>query len=462
ATAGGMVPLTPVGRPLPPTTAFSLTAGTGVTAVAGNALAQTFASTFTTASPDVIPPRVAAVIPADDATEVSVATAIQVTFTEASDTGTISPPSFAVTAGTPPAAAPFALLTAHARVRLPPRPPPSPPPPLATPFVPPSAATTPTLTIAAVARTASGSVIAQDQVIVNVVVGLSIEPRLLGVALGASATLRLGLTSPLTSDLEVDLVAADPTIVTPAPGPVVITAGQIERPVTLTGAAVGNTTVIATSSLGLAGAIVSVSEPVSQQTVRVEAPAVGLVAQPPRSIGRLLARTSGQQTVTVPLLPTPATVDTPVTVTSSDPAVATVLGRVVVPAGSETATLTVTTGTAGTALLTLQAGTEVRGLTVIVGPPPAGSVPPIMAAPVEVTVLRPQSLGQLITPTSGQQTLTVPLRPTPATADTPVTVTSSDPAVATVLGAVVVRAGSQTATLTITTGTAGTALLTLQ
>src|SRR5438093_919830 len=542
-----IVTLTPVSRPLPLKTAFTLTVGTGVTDVAGNALAQTFVSTFTTASPDAIPPRVAAVIPADGATEVSVATAIQVTFTEAIDTGTISPASFAVTAGTTPVAGSFVFLNGNASVRFTPSAPlpfgtrvslaltgaitdlagngladaarnplaqpltfafttgtfatthpaagssvpektrisleargsdslgiatvtfavngqalpPVSTPPFATPFVTPSAATTPTLTIAAVARTPSGSVIAQDQVVVNVVVGLTIEPRLLGVAVGASASLRLELTSPLIADLEVDLAVADPTVVTLAPGPVVIIAGQTEHLVAITGAAVGNTTVIATSSLGLAGAIVSVSEPVSQQTVRVEAPAVGLVAQPPRSIGRLLARTSGQQTVTVPLLPTPATVDTPVTVTSTDPAVATVLGRVVVPAGSQTATLTITTGTAGTALLILQAGTEVRGLTVIVGPPPAGSVPPIMAAPVEVTVLRPQSLGQLITPTSGQQTLTVPLLPTPARADTPVTVRSSDPAVASVVGSGVIPAGGQVATLTITTGTRGMAFLTM-
>jgi hypothetical protein len=543
-----IVTLTPVSRPLSLRTTVTLTVGTGVTDVAGNALAQTFTSTFTTTSPDVIPPRVAVVIPADGATEVSVAAAIQVTFTEAIDTGTISPASFAVTAGSAPVAGSFAFLDGDTRVRFTPsallpfgtrvsviltraitdlagngladaagnpltqpltfafttgtfaitRPaagssvpektrisleargsdslgiatvtfavndqalPPASTAPFATPFVTPPAATTPTLTISAVARTANGSVIAQDQMVVNVVVGLSIEPRLLGVAVGASGTLRLELTSPLTGDLAVDLAAADPTVVTLAPGPVVITAGQTERLVTLTGAAVGNTTVIATSSLGFAGAIVSVSVPVSQQTVRVEAPAIGLVAQPPRSLGRLLAPASGQQALTVPLLPTPATVDTPVTVTSSDPGVAAVVGAVVVRAGSQTATLTITTGAAGTALLTLRAGTEVRGLTVIVGTPPAGSVPPIVAPPVEVTVLRPTSLGQLVAPASGQQTLTVPLLPTPATVDTPVTVTSSDPAVATVVGAVVVRAGSQTATLTITTGTAGTALLTLR
>src|SRR5439155_910392 len=171
---------------------------------------------------------------------------------------------------------------------------------------------------------------------------------------------------------------------------------------------------------------------------------------------------SGQQTATVPLLPTPASVDTPVTVTSTDPAVATVLGTVVVRAGSQTATLTVTIGTAGTALLTLRAGTEVRGLTVIVGTPPAGSVPPIIAPPVEVTALKPQSLAQVITPTSGQRTVTVPLLPTPASVDTPVTVTCTDPAVANVVGEVLLPRRSYTPTLTVTIGTAGTALLTLQ
>src|SRR5439155_20307865 len=90
----------------------------------------------------------------------------------------------------------------------------------------------------------------------------------------------------------------------------------------------------------------------------------------------------------------------------------------------------ITTATAGPARPTAHAGPDVRGLTVTVGTPPAGSVPPIVAPPVEVTVPRPQSLGQLITPTSGRQTLTVPLLPAPATVDTPVTVKSTDPAVA--------------------------------
>ncbi|PYM68400.1 MAG: hypothetical protein DME11_00525 [Candidatus Rokuibacteriota bacterium] len=109
----------------------------------------------------------------------------------------------------------------------------------------------------------------------------------------------------------------------------------------------------------------------------------------------------------------------------------------------------------------MTAGTEVRELTVIVGPPPAGAVPPIVAPPAGVIVQAAPSAGQLIVPGSGQQTLTVPLLPTPATADTPVTVRSSDPAIASVVGSVVIPAGSQVATMTIATGTQGIAFLTM-
>ena len=66
----------------------------------------------------MVPPRVAAVIPADGATEVSVATAIQVTFTEAIDTGTISPASFAVTAGSAPVAGSFVFLNGNTSIRF--------------------------------------------------------------------------------------------------------------------------------------------------------------------------------------------------------------------------------------------------------------------------------------------------------------------------------------------------------
>ncbi|MEE9533331.1 MAG: hypothetical protein V3W06_02850, partial [Acidimicrobiia bacterium] len=158
----------------------------------------------------------------------------------------------------------------------------------------------------------------------------------------------------------------------------------------------------------------------------------------------------------------PAAEETPVAVTSSDPAVADVLGQVVIPVGEQVATLTIKTGEAGEATLTLRAGTEVRELTVFVGPPPAGRIPPIVARPVGVVVLAAPSVGQAITAENSQQTLTVRLLPSPAAEETQVAVTSSDPNVADVLGQVVIPAGEQVATFEITTGEAGEATLTLR
>ena len=105
---------------------------------------------------------------------------------------------------------------------------------------------------------------------------------------------------------------------------------------------------------------------------------------------------------------------------------------------------------------------EVRELTVFVGTPPAGRIPPIVAAPVGVVVLAAPSVGQAIIPENSQQALTVRLLSEPATEETPVAVTSSDPAVADVLGQVVIPAGEQVATFEITTGEAGEATLTFR
>ena len=542
-----VVTITPVSRPLPLKTTFTLTVGAGITDVAGNGLGQTFTSTFTTASPDVIPPRVAAVIPADGSAEVSVATAIQATFTEAIDTTTISPASFSVTAGATPVAGSFVFVNGNTVVRfIPSGPlpfgalvraaltaaitdvagnhladaagnplttpltfafttgtfsitnpvngasvpehapivleargsvslgvatvtfavngqslPPATTAPFTTPFTTPSAATTPTLTITATARDGSGNVIGQDHVVVAVVVGLRFDPRLTGVAPGATTRLRLVLTSPLPNDLVVDSSAADPGVLS-VPPTVTIAAGQTEQMVPVTGVGAGSTTVLASSSLGPAGAIVSVSPLASQQTFNVQSPPTQASVQKPPSAGVLAAAGSGQQTVTLKLLANPAVANTPVTVETSNAAVASVAGGVAIAAGSTVAQLPVTTGTPGVALLTLRAGSEVRGLTVIVGTPPPNRVPPLVASPVGVVALRPPSAGQVISDAGRQQTFTVPLFPTPATQDTPVAVTSTNAGIAHVVGAVVVPAGSETATLTIATGTPGTAVITLR
>ena len=55
-------------------------------------------------------------------------------------------------------------------------------------------------------------------------------------------------------------------------------------------------------------------------------------------------------------------------------------------AGEQVAALTIITGSEGTAVLSLQVGTEARELTVIVGAPLPGDVPPVLAPAVGVEV----------------------------------------------------------------------------
>jgi len=170
-------------------------------------------------------------------------------------------------------------------------------PPAATPavhhpFTTPSAATTPALTITATARDGGGSVIGQDQVVVAVVVGLRFDPRLTGVAPGATTPVRLVLTSALPHDLVVDVSAVDPALLS-VPTTVTIAAGETAHVVPITGVAVGSTTVLASSSLGTAGSIVSVSPLASQQTFNVQAAPTEVSVQKPPSAGLLLAPAAG-------------------------------------------------------------------------------------------------------------------------------------------------------------------------
>jgi hypothetical protein len=111
--------------------------------------------------------------------------------------------------------------------------------------------------------------------------------------------------------------------------------------------------------------------------------------------------------------------------------------------------------------LTLKAGTETRQLTVIVGTPAAGSIPPVVASPVGVAVLAQRQLGKVFSAIGGQPTLNVSLLSLPAASPTTVTVTSSNPNVAFVNGPVVVPSGSRVAALDIATGIEGVATLTL-
>jgi hypothetical protein len=322
-----------------------------------------------------------------------------------------------------------------------------------------TAAATPTLTITAVGKNAGGGQVAQDQVVVSVAQGLRADQRLLGVPLGGSSSLRLFLGSPLATDLNIQLAAVDATIAAPAAS-AVIRAGETEVVVTVAGLSAGATTITATSARGTAWAVASVSQPVAK-TMRVEAPTVLMAVIPGRSLGLAFVAASGNQTIPLTLLSTPAAVDTTVTISSSNAASASVTTAVSISVGSRIANVPITAGVAGTSTLTLRAGNEISQLTLVVGPPFV-NVPPIVTKPVGFVTLAPPTLGSVFAPVATHSTVNLRLLATPAATDTVVSLTSNNAGVAMVTSSVTIPAGSLIATFDLTTGTQGTATLTLR
>jgi hypothetical protein len=165
--------------------------------------------------------------------------------------------------------------------------------------------------------------------------------------------------------------------------------------------------------------------------------------------------------VAITVLSSPASADTPVSVTSSNPAVATATATPVV-AGTRVTTLSITTGVDGVAVLTLRAGSEVWSVTVFVGAPPPNRTPLTVALPVGLSIPIAASAGQIVIAPTTTSPLIVQLLTEPLNAQAPlaVSVISSNPAVATAT-ATPIQPGQQTTTLTVTTGVPGTAVLTL-
>ena len=85
---------------LPYESSITATITTGVTDLAGNALAANKVWAFTTiAPPDIIPPTVVSLTPADAATGIAVGSPIAAKFSEAMDSGTITGTTFTVASG---------------------------------------------------------------------------------------------------------------------------------------------------------------------------------------------------------------------------------------------------------------------------------------------------------------------------------------------------------------------------
>jgi hypothetical protein len=195
--------------------------------------------------------------------------------------------------------------------------------------------------------------------------------------------------------------------------------------------------------------------------IMVLARAVGAAVQEPPSAGVAILPQSNMRTLTVSLLANPAASNTSVTVTSTNAEVATVLGTVVIPTGSRAATLDVRTGSMGEAVLKLRAGSDARDLRIVVGSVP-DDLPPVVARDVGISVQSGPSAGQIFVSGAGQRTFTITLLSAAAASDTPVTVTTTDAAVADVIGSAFVPAGSRAVTLDVEIGSSGTAVLRLR
>jgi hypothetical protein len=316
--------------------------------------------------------------------------------------------------------------------------------------------------ITAIARTATGVELARDTVAVSVVPALGLASRLVGVPLGGSANLVLRVPGALDFPLEVELEAGDAALVG-LPGPTAtLPAGALELRVPLAGLAAGNTGVTARIPGVELFAVVSVSALAPGQEVSAEAAPTGIAVRSFPYLGQVVLAPGTSRSFSLRLLDAPAAAATPVSVTSSDPAVVVAAPDASIPAGSSVATLVLTTGGAGRASLSLRAGGIGGELVVVVGVPAPGSTPPVLAAPVGITVRSFTSAGHVIAAPAGTRTLSVHLLDAPASADAPVAVTSSSPAVASVIGMPVVRAGSTDAEIELQTGVAGDALLLLR
>jgi hypothetical protein len=348
--------------------------------------------------------------------------------------------------------------------------------PFTTTFNVPARSTTASLAIVASARNAANVEVARAEKTVAVVDGLTVTPTVLGVPRGATRAVTFSIAEATAQDLPITLTLANPLVATvPAPQ-IVLPAGQTSVTTSVTGCAscpgdpaapgraIGDTALVATSSRGTIAAIVSVSDPVSGQSLTPTSAPVGLALSLPPSAGHAFIAPAQSAQVTVALLRQPLAGQMPidVTVISSNPAIATATASPIQP-GQQTVVLTITAHGTGIVTFTLRAGHEVRSFTVFVGPPPPSVTPLVLGAAVGLSLPQAPSAGQVLTSAGRTVTFTVRVlsAPNAAGAAIPVQIASSNPAIATAT-ATPVEPGSQLSTITLTTLADGFASFTIR
>jgi hypothetical protein len=264
------------------------------------------------------------------------------------------------------------------------------------------------------------------------------------------------LSAPAAVSTNVSITSTNPEVATATAGSIAA-GGQVAELTIVTGQA-GTATLFVRAGSDVRSVTVIVGSPAASALPVVLAPPVGVGMRNPPIVGTAIAAPGAQSTLIIGLLASPATGDTPFTVESTNPGVATAAPGLI-PAGSQTANLTIAAHANGVATLILRAGDTVSAFTVIVGTPAPGTTPLSVAPPVGATVRPPPSVGGVFAPMGVSRTISIRVLDAPAAEPTPVSVSSSDGSVVTVGAPAIVPAGQQVVDLTLSTGAGGSATL---
>ncbi|MDH5668282.1 MAG: Ig-like domain-containing protein, partial [Nitrospira sp.] len=258
---------------------------------------------------------------------------------------------------------------------------------------------------------------------------VSLKPVTTQIDLGVSSTLTVTISAAQSGPTTLD-VTASPTGIVTLPATVIVPAGQLTAPLSVTGTALGQTMIT-----------VSLNGSTASAAVQVTPPPPAVVSLQPSPLP-LVVGASGTLTVT---LNAAQLTNTEVDVTVEPVGVVSVPTTMTVPVGQTSGTFTLTGLAVGSATVTVSLNGSTQQALVQVQPPP----------PVVVSLLpNPLPLQQGAT---GSLTLTLNAA---QVSDTIIPLTNSDPAIIQVAGTVTVPATQLTATIPVTALLAGSATVT--
>jgi hypothetical protein len=279
-----------------------------------------------------------------------------------------------------------------------------------------------------------------------------------------TATVTLLTTPNAGSALNVSVFSNNPAVATATAS--AVQPGQQTTTLTITTGAEGTAVLTLTAGDLVRSVMVIVGTPTPDRTPVAMAPIVGTSVIGLPFIGQAFAPLGASINLGLTLLAQPATQPVSVTVTSNNASVAQPTSSVVqIPVGSRVADIAVQTGSGGTATLTLEFDGIRREFTMVVGfGPTATSTPVIFALPVGLSIVPAPAIGRVIAPAGNavQGVLGVQLLTAPRAAPVAVSVTSSNPLIATAVAGSI-AAGELVSPVTVaTTGTAGVTVVTFE